>query len=79
MATRRMLATLPNHPIAEMLAVTLREMGVPVTTTVGDLDGPNKLMPADLWLEDAAVMDDPEVAARVRGRRAPFLRERGAN
>ena len=73
MPERKILATLPMFPIAEMLANTLREEGIPAFAVVGDLDGPNKLMPADLWIEDASLLDDPQVALVIDALLAGYI------
>lgn len=73
MPERKILATLPLFPIAEMLANTLREEGIPAFAVVGDLDGPNKLMPADLWIEDAALLDDPQVVQVIDALLAGYI------
>ena len=73
MPERKILATLPLFPIAEMLANTLREEGIPAIAVVGDLAGPNKLMPADLWIEDAALLDDPQVAQVIDALLAGYI------
>lgn len=73
MPERKILATLPLFPIAEMLANTLREEGIPAFAVVGDLDGPNKLMPADLWIEDAALLNDPQVAQVIDALLAGYI------
>ena len=66
MAQRRLIAILANHPIAEMLAVTLRQMNLPVFAMVGDLDGPNKMQHSALWIEDGALLDDPETEEQIQ-------------
>lgn len=73
MAERKILATLPMFPLAEMLANTLREEGIPAFAVVGDLDGPNKLMQADLWIEDASRLDDPDVALLIEHLLAGYI------
>lgn len=73
MAERRILATLPNYAIAEMMAVTLRQLGLRVMVMVGDLDGPNRLMPADLWIEDDSPLENPDTAAEVESLLAGFV------
>ena len=73
MAERRILVTLANRAIADLVADTLRQLDVPVTVTVGDLYGPNVLMPADVWLEDVGVLDDPEKAQAIRAVIEPYL------